>query len=690
MRTLLIILVIALAQAQPPALTDKLAQSDPEFALSHLSTLPNEIERERILRIAFTAALAQDLDLAGQYLAQVIDRPWVSELSFHDACELAAATEDTLPDAARKLVLATGLRNPALALRERDWYQPLSFGRSAFARFVSAAPDEAERLAAGESKSAHAMREALLAIESPEAKVIVRLAEAPGLDLPTRARAATLTTQIASGLLSLEAAARLAGNTARFFAAIADLRTAGLARVAQAVPPALVGFRSAAPPSPPLASADALDRALEEASLILCREAQESIGRAVSADLSAFRATDLYLLLAYGRAEATPAVFSAVFDRLLLPKLRAESPKGKSLFALLQRSGDLELRDFASGAVDAHRFDEFLQIVGPAGLGKLAGNIPEAGDPLKEAIRLAQILDATASRELLQQMAAIVVAEYRRCLAAGDRRGRVLYGLLAARLMDTPSTEPGVREVGTPYRPFLKSSAELPLSDLFDANRQSVHRYFFYDDDDGVASFESFRRSYVNDPAWTIEDRGPYLQLTGRGPDGRRIEIFANVPINAHLPANRAFENEAQRRQQAIAEAMAQRGVAPKVLVHRGHAFWVERTLSYISSSDRLVILGSCGGSDEVHKVLEISHDAQVIATRGVGATEVNDPMLKALNDRLLNGGPVLEWSAFWQTQKAALGHTGLFRDYMAPDQDPGSVFLAAYYRAMDSADPKL
>jgi hypothetical protein len=50
----------------------------------------------------------------------------------------------------------------------------------------------------------------------------------------------------------------------------------------------------------------------------------------------------------------------------------------------------------------------------------------------------------------------------------------------------------------------------------------------------------------------------------------------------------------------------------------------------------------------------------------------------------------VLEWSAFWQTQKAALGHTGLFRDYMAPDQDPGSVFLGGYYRAMDAADPRL
>jgi hypothetical protein len=61
----------------------------------------------------------------------------------------------------------------------------------------------------------------------------------------------------------------------------------------------------------------------------------------------------------------------------------------------------------------------------------------------------------------------------------------------------------------------------------------------------------------------------------------------------------------------------------------------------------------------------------------------VFDPMMKALNDRLLNGAPVLEWSAFWQTQKAALGRTRLFRDYMAPDHD------RAYHRAMDSPDPK-
>jgi hypothetical protein len=666
MRSLLVLLWVGVSFAAdtPREITLKYAQAEPEYALRHLADIPGEVARERILRAAYTVALAQRLPIAREFLPQVIDRPWIAELTLHDTCLLATDIESEEPDTARKLVLEPGLRNPALALRERGFYSSLSFGPAVFVRFVTAAPAEAERLAFGDSKPAQAMRAALTESNSPEAKVIVQIAEAPGLDFPTRGRAATFAREIAARRMTLDAATKLAGNSARFFAAVADLRV-----------------------QQPGPEGAAYDFALEEVSLMLCREAQESLGRAIGSDLASFRATDLYLLLAYGRGEATPPVFEAVFDRLLLPKLRAE--KGKSLLDMLRRSNDLELRDFASSATTAHRFDAFLSVTGTGVLGKLAGGITESADPLKESIRLAQILDATASRDLLQQMAAIIVSEYKRSLTSKNRSGRVLYGMLAARLIDTSASSDAIREIGTPYHPFLKSFAELPLADLFDAQGNSIQRYFFYDDDDGVNSFNSFRKSYVNDPAWKVEDRGDYLYIADHHPGGRHIEIFANIPIDARLPVNKALQNEAQRRQQVIAEVLAQRGVVPKVLVHRGHSFWVQRTLSYVASSDRLVILGSCGGTDEIHKVLEISHDAQVIATRGVGATEVNDPMLKALNDRLLHGAPVLEWSSFWQTQKASLGHTGLFRDYLAPDQDPGSVFLGGYYRAMDSPDPQ-
>jgi hypothetical protein len=121
------------------------------------------------------------------------------------------------------------------------------------------------------------------------------------------------------------------------------------------------------------------------------------------------------------------------------------------------------------------------------------------------------------------------------------------------------------------------------------------------------------------------------------------------------------------------------------VLVHRGHSFWAERTISCVDKQARLVILGSCGGFYQVHRVVESAHESQVISTRGVGETKINDAILKAVNDRILNGEPVIHWSTFWQDLARRWGKSPLFRDYVAPHQDSGTVFLRAYYRFLDA-----
>ena len=111
----------------------------------------------------------------------------------------------------------------------------------------------------------------------------------------------------------------------------------------------------------------------------------------------------------------------------------------------------------------------------------------------------------------------------------------------------------------------------------------------------------------------------------------------------------------------------------------------MEKTLSYLTDTARLVILGSCGGSTEVHAIIEASHDAQVIATRGTGETVINVAILKAVNDRILNGERIIRWNIFWQELSTRWGKSAVFRDYIAPNQDPGTVFLCAYHRFLDA-----
>jgi hypothetical protein len=241
-----------------------------------------------------------------------------------------------------------------------------------------------------------------------------------------------------------------------------------------------------------------------------------------------------------------------------------------------------------------------------------------------------------------------------------------------------------VKEIAGRYLPYLTSAGTFATASLFGPNNLSVERHFFYDDEDGVESFASFRGVYERDPAWKIEERDGFVQISAEGPGGRRIEIFANIPINSRLPVNAGKTDEAYRRQQAISAALDARGLVPAFLVHRGHSFHVEKSIRWVTSAAKLVFLGSCGGVVNVHSVIERSRDAQVIATRGIGTTELNDAILKSLNDWLLRGDASIDWAAFWQAQKAQHGHHPMFRDYFAPHQDTASILLRAYFQCAD------
>jgi hypothetical protein len=615
-----------------------LAQEIPLLALARLPLLESEAQRDRILKLGFTSAIIRQRDVAAVYLQSVIDRPWIAETSFPNACALAKMLDGESP-AAENLLWAIARKNPDVALRNIEQYLDLSFGPHLLDRVVKTAPDEAVALAAGTSRSAIRFRDVLRASQDPAIRVLAGLSEDRTIDAPRLRRVAILHQRIARGDLPLRSATQLAGNFPRYFATLADMRIAA-----------------------PAGESDFLDRALEAESLIFCQAFLQSGGRGLASDLASLSPRDVYLLLAYGRAEANEPIFNAA-----LPRLRS------AMRAILDRTRNLRLREFVAAAIAVHRLDAFLQIAGAEVMARLARGIDQAEDRLQAAVTVAEVIDGAAHAGV-DQMAAAIASEYDRCRESGDRQAQALYGLLAARMVQSNSGAPAVGEIAGRYLPYLTAASRFESTSLFAENGRSVQRHFFYDDEDGVESFTSFKSGYAHDPAWKIEDRGVYLEILGEGPGGRRIEIFANIP-------NAGRNDEALRRQQAISEVLAGRGLVPTVLVHRGHSFHVAKTIRYVTSAAKLVFLGSCGGVTEIHSVIERSRDAQVIATRGVGTTALNDAILKSLNDWLLRGDRAIEWAGFWQAQKSQLGKDPMFRDYFAPHQDTASILLRAYFQ---------
>ena len=599
----------------------QIASDTPALAFSCAGLLETDAQRDRIRRDAFMAALSNQPEVARQYLSAVIDRPWITDAGFFPLASLALSISRDDPGNARKLLLKAAQRYPGLALRDSETYS-----REVFEEAARAAPDEAVGLACGTSAAAHKLLERLEQSPSPEIQLLARLATSASLSLQVKSRAAVFYRQVAAGTLTFAQAVESSSGS-RYFSALADLR------ISTSGPEAAL-----------------YDRVLENYAEVLFRF------DGFSPELKQLSARDLYLLLTYGRTEEDDKLFTTIFDRLLLPKLKSTPPT-----KLLDEVHNLNLRRFLVSAIAHHRLEPLSELLPRAMRG-----IERADRPLEETVAAAEIVNAVQNPVRLRQLRDVVNSEYN-----SARISRPLYGLLAAAIARKLAPD----ELASEYLRYFKDDGVLDAAALFTSAATCIQQHFFYDDVDAAESFESFKQTYARDPAWQWQDQGWYIHVTGTGPTARRIEIYANVPHSTN-------SKDTDDRRHAMAKMMASQGLLPTVVVHRGHTWYVEQTLQYLQPGARLVYLGSCRGIESTYSVISLAKRAQIIASTGIGTLWVNDPLLKAINDELLQGAPTLDWNRFWLKQDALLKHNPAFRDYLPPPRNASAIMLAAYFAA--------
>jgi hypothetical protein len=507
-------------------------------------------------------------------------------------------------------------------------------------------------LAASRLPESAAVREALQRSTDPYVQALAQLVQSPYSEL-LKGRLALLVQDVTEHHMTLDEALRLSNSDAEYFRFLVTQRLAGRH------------------PRP-----RALEAALKEEVALLIERLNGLHDQPEAVRFHAiapFTARELYVLLTYGEAEIfTSSFFTSsyrgVFDRLLA-SMRTEELTGDQLFAQVQ---DLYFRVFVKSAAFFRRLEAFLATI-PAPvarwslLARCLEDLDLATDVTVEAVTAAELLAAPLDLHSLRVLRDTLKHAYQRAVWEQRHHAMIIYGLLAARFAERNEPQlhdSGLTAIAQRYRRYLPTLSSLPAARLFESGR-SIHRYFFYPDEDGMLSFHSFLAQYQHTMAWRIEDKGPFVQVTSTALP-RRIEIYANKPTQSEV-AN-----------QGIDEIMQQQGVAPRVIVHRGHSGHVERTIEKIPATAALVFLGSCGGYNQLAAILRQAPEAQVIATKGIGGMTVNDPLLKALNDYLLTGQDVL-WADFWRQAGTLLAGNPRFADYIAPDKNAGLVFLKAY-----------
>lgn len=197
----------------------------------------------------------------------------------------------------------------------------------------------------------------------------------------------------------------------------------------------------------------------------------------------------------------------------------------------------------------------------------------------------------------------------------------------------------------------------------------------FYGDEDGINSYRSFMSLYRDTALWNIQTNSAFATINSK--KGQPVTIFANLPLN--------YENKEDiNAQDTLYYFLKENDIQPSILMHRGHSYHLPNTLKRLTPSVRLAVLGSCGGYNNIKQIVTANPDIQIIASKQVGAMAVNDPMLNAINNNILNGND-LQWEPLWQALKDHFKNdaatTRLFEEYVPPYKNVG-VFVYRLYNA--------
>jgi hypothetical protein len=382
---------------------------------------------------------------------------------------------------------------------------------------------------------------------------------------------------------------------------------------------------------------------------------------------------ELYFVIVYGQDQIYTSSFIGTFNRMME---RLKPNTGDELFDKVHYE---HFRTFIRMCAGYGKLSEFLGTMKPDEktavmkdfiTGLEVGKTDELEDAVDVADAFGSITDSTLAEFLRQE----IVANYSRVSEKKNLKGTIVYGLLATLTKGSNSGE-------------LSQSLNLPpinvMPDKSLVNDSGIvyEQFFFYGDEDGKNSFNSFKANFVDPKKWKIEEKfGQWVEI--RSVAGKPVVIYANLPLNYE-------EGKDDEAQKALKRVLLANNIHPTVLVHRGHSYHLGSTIDFMEKSNHIIILGSCGGYHNLGKVLDRAPDAHLISTKQTGTMVVNDAIVKYLEAHLLNGDDV-DWVALWN--EIGLSFKGKpgekeFAEYVPPYRNLGAIFIKAYRRMFNEQE---
>jgi hypothetical protein len=373
---------------------------------------------------------------------------------------------------------------------------------------------------------------------------------------------------------------------------------------------------------------------------------------------------ELYTLMVYSKEEIFTSTFLGLYNRMIE---KMGSMKGDQL---LKNVGFNKFRTFIRLCAGFNKLDDFLKTMNEEARKKMlqefVKNLETNKGDLSAAVEVADAFGSITDSSSLHVIENSLLSEYKRVSSNENKEGKVIYGLLISLFKDkSVANKSSFIEISNRFQ--LPVIDRIAYKDLIDQDSLHLQIHFFFDDDDGKASFKSYIETFTV-AGWTINKLEKYVEIKSKN---NKVLILANYP-----------ETEETGGHEAMMTYCDTSGKTPDVMVHRGHSYYAMKTIEMVTSNTKVVFLGSCGGYNNLNEILDRSPDVQIIATKQIGTMAVNNPLLLLLASTISNGKDV-KWAELWSNleksvkpNKAAYDR---FTDYIPPYKNLGAIFIQAY-----------
>ncbi len=378
---------------------------------------------------------------------------------------------------------------------------------------------------------------------------------------------------------------------------------------------------------------------------------------------------DLYYMLVLGENEIFTSSYKHAFDFML--NRMGKRPHGDSL--LMSVNFD-HFKKFIKMAAGYNRLDTFLRTMRSKSeilMKAFVANL-ESSPSLEDAVDVADSYGSIRNSALLGSMLKYVSDNEQRCAQNSNPRGKKIYNLLKMIFLsgDSANHIDLSKEIG------IQPVYTVTTQKLADDTGKIIQQVFFYGDKDGKDSYESFLTSF---PAseWRRTVKTQWVEI--KSLKGKPIWIFANRPLDN-------VTDKDEEAQEELVNYLDTSGLRPTIVIHRGHSYHLKYTIEQIPESAKIIMLGSCGGYNNLKQILEYAPEAHIISTKQIGARDVNKPIIEAINNTL-RAGKDIDWRQMWNNLEVVFSKAGkdkkdLFDDYIPPHKNLGALFLTAASKA--------